>query len=267
MRLTLFLLHIMRLCPQPDEFYASKNCWFSLKYILKCSMIFGLFYVFITDIIQVLGTEEAFCIESVFRCSWAVLIYHEQSRLHYTYERTLVTFQTNLKPKLIHPERKQARSQVVSAVSDAIFRSHCKPLMNLRFAPRSYNRRLISVCGHSALLMKQPPRCVEKRATVDRLPEDGINRYRNASGQQLVREGVTHGCSTHKLVNKTDGTLPLFATIPTSKLVISGFRRPTTFLHVRTLPRYRMRGALRSFNLQLLHGSHTKTNTCAFFGD
>ena len=62
--------------------------------------------------------------------------------------------------------------------------------------------------------MKPPARCVEKRATVDRLPEDGINRRLNSSGQQLVREGVTHGCSTHKLVNKTDGTLPLFLYLP-----------------------------------------------------
>jgi hypothetical protein len=37
------------------------------------------------------------------------LNYHEQSRLHYTYDGTLVTFLTNLNLKLIHPEGKQTR--------------------------------------------------------------------------------------------------------------------------------------------------------------
>ena len=72
----------------------------------------------------------------------AVVIYHEQSRLHYTYERTLVTFQTNLKMRLIKPERKQARSQVVSAVPDAVFMSQWKSHRNLRIKLRPYIRRL-----------------------------------------------------------------------------------------------------------------------------
>jgi len=33
----------------------------------------------------------------------AILIYHEQSKLHCKYESTVVTFQTNMKLKLIKP--------------------------------------------------------------------------------------------------------------------------------------------------------------------
>ena len=76
------------------------------------------------------------------------------------------------------------------------------------------NIRSISVCGHSALLMKRPSRCVENRATVDRLPEDGISRCRKDSEQQLVRQGVTHGRSAQKLVNKPESTLHLFIYLP-----------------------------------------------------
>jgi hypothetical protein len=46
-----------------------KSVRISLKLILKCSTFWGLFYVFITDILQVLGTYEAFYIAGVFRCS------------------------------------------------------------------------------------------------------------------------------------------------------------------------------------------------------
>ena len=116
MRLTLFVPHIMRLFPQPDEFYASKKCLYSLKYILKCSVVFliilCIYYWHYTSSCNRRGVLFWKCI-SMFVMVLVVLIYHEQSRLHYTYARTLVTSQTNLKLKLIHPEGKQARSQVV----------------------------------------------------------------------------------------------------------------------------------------------------------
>lgn len=44
--------------------------------------------------------------------------------------------------------------------------------------------------SHSALHVKSPSRCVEKRITVVGLPEDGISRCQNVLEQKLVHDLV-----------------------------------------------------------------------------